>query len=118
MALVEVTLSCTGTGTATMQSQPTKVLSTSGTSVPKLLKLPARILSTSGTSVPKLLKSPARILSTSGSNTVLLTLVRFGIDTFDILEGRRKWIIENVPSGWQVKVKKRFTFLVRGRPGG
>lgn len=118
MSLVTQDFTCTGTGNASFTSQPTKVLSGSGTSVPKLLKLPARTLNASGTVVPRLLKIPGRVLFSVATHGITISLLRFGIDTFDIIEGRRKWIISALPNGWAISAKKRFTFLVRGKPYG
>lgn len=99
MSTVNVTLSCTGTGTATVKKTPTKVANAVGT------------ISVS------ILKSPLKVLSSTAVSDLVLSLVRFGIDSFDVIQVGRKWIITNV-GGWQVKASKRFVFLVRGRPSG
>lgn len=117
MALVNVTLDCTGTGNSALKTDPSIIKSTSGTSVSKITKLPSRTLNTTGTLVGTILKVPGRILLTSATNDVIIFLIRFGIDTFDIIEVHRKWFITNVGK-WETKAQKRFAFLVRGRPSG
>lgn len=117
MALVEVTLSCTGTGNTLIKNDPSIVKSATATSAPVLSKLASRTLNTTSTIIPKLLKVPARILVSTATNSVIISLIRLGIDTFDVIEVHRKWFITNV-GRWQVSVQKRFAFLVRGRPSG
>ena len=117
MSLVTQTLSCTGTGSPTLVRSPATIKSATGTSIPKVVKLPSRSLQATGTIVPKLLNRPGRILMATATNSVIITLLAFGIDTFDIFEGKRKWIVNGV-NRIQLNVKKRFTFLVRGKPYG
>lgn len=117
MALVTQDLSCTGTGNASVVRNPTKVLSSTGTSVPKLVKSVSRIYSVTGTAVPILLKLPQKVLSVVATHGILISVMSFGIDTFDVFEGKRKWIVNGVDR-FQFNTKKRFTFLVRGKPYG
>jgi len=98
MATVNQTLSCTGTGTPTLRRSPIRTLTSTGTAVPKLLKLPQKVLSS---------------VATHG---IIISLIRFGIDSFDVIEGRRKWFVTS-GGKWSVSAKQRFTFLVRGKPG-
>lgn len=99
MALSTVTLSCTGSGTATVKKLPSRALNATSTTIPKLLRLPGRKLTATLTSSP------------------IIALITLGIDTFDIIEGKRKWIVNGVDR-IQLGTKKRFTFLVRGKPYG
>lgn len=117
MATVNATLSCTGTGSPTLAQSPSIIRSTVGTSVPKLVKLPTRTLNATGTTVPKLLRLPQKLLTTSAGSSIFIAAVAFGIDTFDVFEGKLKWIVNGVDR-FQFGTKKRFAFLVRGKPYG
>ncbi len=99
MGLTTTTLSCTATGTATVKRTPQKIQNVTSTASVLLLKLPQKFFGVTLTSSP------------------VIALVSFGIDAFDILEGKRKWIVNGVDR-FQLNTKKRFTFLVRGRPSG
>lgn len=95
----------------------TVTLSCTGTSSPKLVKSPIRKLSATGTVSVLLLKLPQKVLGATLVSSPVISLMSFGIDAFDILEGKRKWIVNGVDR-FQLGTKKRFTFLVRGRPSG
>lgn len=99
MALVNTTLSCSGTGNASVA------------------KAPIRIINATGTITVTLLKIPLKVLSSSAFSSTVISLLRFGIDTFDVIEIKRKWFISNVGK-WEVKISKRFGFMTRGRPSG
>lgn len=99
MALVNTTLSCTAMGTATVQKSPSILKTTTGTVVPILLRLPQK-----------------RMIAIASSGPII-SLIVMGVDVFDIIEGKRKWIVNGV-NRFQFNTKKRFTFLVRGKPYG
>ena len=99
MATSNATLSCTGTGTATVKRDVQKVQTVTSTAVISLLRFPRIILTTT------LVSSP------------VISVISLGIDAFDILEGKRKWIVNGV-NRIQLDTRKRFAFLVKGRPYG
>jgi hypothetical protein len=53
-------------------------------------------------------------VATSG---IVISLIMMGADAFDVLEGKRLWIVNGVDR-FKLNTKKRFTFLVRGKPYG
>lgn len=117
MALVNVDLSCTGTGSASIIRDSSIVKSCIGTSVPKLLKIPGRSLQALGTAASLVSKLPGKVLTSQASINVLVRVLMLGVDTLDIVQVQRKWFVTSV-GNWRMTFERRFRILVRGRPGG
>lgn len=117
MATVNVDLSCTATGNASVVRNPSTVKSATSTSVPKLVNLPSRSISATGTAIPKILRIPQKRIMVVATSTPIIAALAFGIDILDIFEGKRKWIVNGIDR-FQFNTKKRFAFLVRGKPYG
>jgi hypothetical protein len=97
MATVNQTLSCTGTAVPIVRKLPTKVQTASGTAVSSVLKIPGKVLTRTAVSAP------------------VISLLRFGIDSFDVVEVGVKWFVSEA-EGWKTRVEKRFGVMIRGKP--
>ena len=94
-----------------------QTLSCTGTAVPIVQKLPTKIQSAVGTGTANVLKVPGRILLSVAVSDIVISLLRFGIDTFDIVQVSVKWFVKPVDSVI-ARAQKRFGVMVRGRPSG
>jgi hypothetical protein len=80
-------------------------------------KNPEKSLSTVGTAAISVSKLPSKVFASQGVTDLVIGLLRFGVDSFDIVEAKRKWFVQNA-GRWNVKFQRRFRMSVRGRPGG
>jgi len=94
-----------------------QTLSCTGNAVPIVQKFPAKIQTATGTGSVSILKIPGRVLSRTAVSTPVIALLRFGIDTFDIVQVSTRWFIKPVDSV-TARAQKRFGIMVRGRPNG
>lgn len=117
MATVNVTLDCTATGNPSVSRSPSHILNATGTGTAFLLRSPRKILTATGTGVLLLLKLPQKVLRANAISNSIITIVNVGVNTFSIFEGKTKWVVSGV-NRFQLGTKKRFTFLVRGKPYG
>ncbi len=92
-----------------------QTLSCTGTAVPIVRKLPTKVQTATGTASLRLLKIPGKVLTRTAVSTPVISLLRFGIDSFDVVETTTKWFISEV-EGWTTSVQKRFATMIRGKP--
>lgn len=117
MATVNQTLSCTATAVPIVQKKPTKIQNAIVTSVPVLRKTSIRTHNVTGTISVVLLKMPQKVLMGVATSSSIVSVLRFGIDSFDVVQVKLKWFV-NKAEGWKVRGQKRFGVMVRGKPGG
>ena len=99
MATVNQTLSCTATAVPIVQKRPTKIQKATGTASLSLLKLPGKVLAQAAVSTPS------------------ITMIRFGIDTLEVVDASVKWFVSEA-EGWIVRGMRRFGIMVKGKPSG
>lgn len=117
MATVTQDFTCTGTATPIVQQTPSKIQNIISTAIPSVTKRPAKIQSATGTASVRLLKVPQKVLMGVAISTPVIALIRFGVDTFDIVQVKLKWFVSQ-SEGWIVRGIRRFGVMVRGKPGG